>query len=78
MKTVQIKVLRDNLSKYLKLVKEGEVVLVKERNTIIAELKPPSLLYDTAKEILESKENFWSSDLHRKCHKGNAFACYIR
>ena len=42
MKTVQIKVLRDNLSKYLKLVKEGEVVLVKERNTIIAELKPPS------------------------------------
>ena len=42
MKTVQIKVLRDNLSKYLKLVKEGEVILVKERNTIIAELKQPS------------------------------------
>jgi antitoxin (DNA-binding transcriptional repressor) of toxin-antitoxin stability system len=42
MKTVQIKVLRDNLSKYLKLVKEGEVILVKERTTIIAELKHPS------------------------------------
>lgn len=42
MKTVQIKVLRDNLSKYLKLVKAGEVVLIKERETIIAELKQPS------------------------------------
>jgi antitoxin (DNA-binding transcriptional repressor) of toxin-antitoxin stability system len=42
MTTVQIKVLRDNLSKYLKLVKEGEVVLIKDRNTVVAELKHPS------------------------------------
>jgi len=42
MTTVQIKVLRDNLSKYLKLVKEGEVVLIKDRNTVVAELKQPS------------------------------------
>jgi antitoxin (DNA-binding transcriptional repressor) of toxin-antitoxin stability system len=42
MTTVQIKVLRDNLSKYLRLVKAGEVVLIKDRNTVIAELNPPS------------------------------------
>ena len=42
MTTVQIKVLRDNLTKYLKLVKEGEVVLIKDRNTVVAELKQPS------------------------------------
>lgn len=42
MTTVQVKMLRDNLSKYLRLVKSGEVVLVKERDTVIAELKQPS------------------------------------
>ena len=42
MTTVQIKVLRDNLSKYLKMVREGEVVLIKDRNTVVAELKQPS------------------------------------
>ncbi|MCZ8156065.1 MAG: antitoxin PHD [Leptospira sp.] len=34
--------LRDNLSKYLRMVKAGEVVLIKDRNTVIAELKQPS------------------------------------
>lgn len=42
MTTVQIKVLRDNLSKYLRLVKEGEVILIKERDTVIAEIRQPS------------------------------------
>ncbi|MCB1144666.1 MAG: antitoxin PHD [Leptospiraceae bacterium] len=42
MTIVQIKVLRDNLSKYLRMVKEGEVIIIKERDTIIAELKQPS------------------------------------
>jgi antitoxin (DNA-binding transcriptional repressor) of toxin-antitoxin stability system len=42
MTTVQVKMLRDNLSKYLRLVKSGETVLVKERDTVIAELKQPS------------------------------------
>ena len=58
MKTVQIKVLRDNLSKYLKLVKEGEVILVKERNTIIAELKQPSPEV-TQKTAWEIKREQW-------------------
>jgi|GEM_PF-2761164 len=43
MTTVQIKVLRDNLSKYLRLVKEGEVILIKDRDTVIAEMTPPSV-----------------------------------
>ena len=58
MKTVQIKVLRDNLSKYLKLVKEGEVILVKERDTIIAELKQPSPEV-TQKTAWEIKREQW-------------------
>jgi len=43
-KTVGVKVLKDNLSSYLRLVKAGETVLIKDRNEIIAELKKPDPL----------------------------------
>ena len=40
MKAVGVKVLKARLSEYLRLVKAGEVVLVTERDTVVAELRP--------------------------------------
>ena len=45
MKSVGIKVLKDNLSKYLGMVRDGEIVLVTDRDEVIAEIQsPPRLL----------------------------------
>ena len=42
MKTVGIKVLKDNLSKYLRYVREGETIYVTDRDTVIAEMHRPT------------------------------------
>lgn len=42
MKSVGIKMLKNNLSKYLKLVRKGETILVTDRNEVIAEIRRPS------------------------------------
>jgi antitoxin (DNA-binding transcriptional repressor) of toxin-antitoxin stability system len=42
MKAVGIKVLKDNLSKYLKQVREGETILVTDRDEVIAEIHRPT------------------------------------
>ena len=39
MKSVGVKVLKDNLSKYLRMVRDGEVVLVTDRDEVIAEIQ---------------------------------------
>jgi len=41
-KSVGIKALKDNLSKYLKLVKGGETILVTDRDEVIAEIHQPT------------------------------------
>lgn len=41
MKAVGIKILKNNLSKYLDMVREGEVVYVTDRDDIIAEIHKP-------------------------------------
>jgi antitoxin (DNA-binding transcriptional repressor) of toxin-antitoxin stability system len=41
MKAVGVKQLKARLSEYLRVVKAGEVVLVTERNEVVAELRPP-------------------------------------
>lgn len=41
MKAVGIKVLKDNLSRYLRAVREGETVYVTDRDTVIAEIHRP-------------------------------------
>jgi antitoxin (DNA-binding transcriptional repressor) of toxin-antitoxin stability system len=41
MKAVGIKVLKDNLSRYLRCVREGETVYVTDRDTVIAEIHRP-------------------------------------
>jgi antitoxin (DNA-binding transcriptional repressor) of toxin-antitoxin stability system len=42
MKAVGTKVLKDNLSKYLRMVREGEVILVTDRDEVIAEIRRPT------------------------------------
>ncbi len=42
MKAVGIKLLKDNLSKYLKMVKAGEIVWVTDRDEVIAEIHRPT------------------------------------
>jgi antitoxin (DNA-binding transcriptional repressor) of toxin-antitoxin stability system len=42
MKAVGTKVLKDNLSKYLKMVREGETILVTDRDEVIAEIHRPA------------------------------------
>ena len=41
MRSVGIKVLKDKLSEYLRLVASGETVLVTDRDRVVAELVPP-------------------------------------
>lgn len=45
MKTVGIKVLKNKLSYYLNLVRQGEVVLVSDRDEVIAEIRKPLRVY---------------------------------
>lgn len=41
MKAVGIKALKNNLSRYVQLVREGEVILVLDRDEVVAELRRP-------------------------------------
>lgn len=43
MKTVAIKELKNNLSSYLREVKNGEVILVTDRGSVVAELRQPTM-----------------------------------
>ncbi len=42
MRAVGIRLLKDRLSEYLRLVEAGETVLVTDRDRVVAELRPPS------------------------------------
>jgi antitoxin (DNA-binding transcriptional repressor) of toxin-antitoxin stability system len=42
MQEVGIKALKDNLSQYIGLVRKGEIVVVKDRNEVVAEIRRPS------------------------------------
>jgi antitoxin (DNA-binding transcriptional repressor) of toxin-antitoxin stability system len=41
MRTVGLKVLKNKLSEYIRLVASGETVLVTDRDRVVAELRPP-------------------------------------
>ncbi len=41
MRTVGLKVLKNRLSEYIRVVSGGEVVLVTDRDRVVAELRPP-------------------------------------
>ena len=42
MKSVGVKILKNELSKYLSMVREGEVIYVTDRGTVVAEIRKPS------------------------------------
>ena len=41
MRTVGIKLLKDKLSEYIRLVSTGETILITDRDRVVAELVPP-------------------------------------
>jgi antitoxin (DNA-binding transcriptional repressor) of toxin-antitoxin stability system len=41
MRTVGLKVLKNRLSEYIRLVSGGETILVTDRDRVVAELRPP-------------------------------------
>lgn len=41
MRTVGLKLLKNRLSEYIRLVRSGETVLVTDRDRVVAELRPP-------------------------------------
>ncbi len=49
-KTVGIKDLKNNLSAYLREVRQGTRVLVSDRNEVVAELHEPGAVYATAED----------------------------
>lgn len=53
MKSVGIKALKDKLSAYLKLVRAGEIVLVTDRDEVIAEIRRPSSIASSSKSRFE-------------------------
>lgn len=57
MKSVGVKQLKSRLSEYLRLVKHGEVVLVTDRDEVVAELRPARRLApaaDSLEEVLDA------------------------
>jgi antitoxin (DNA-binding transcriptional repressor) of toxin-antitoxin stability system len=63
MKSVGIKALKNNLSRYLDLVRQGEVVLVTDRDEVIAELRMPSY-------PLASRASPWVAFLESQARSG--------
>ncbi|WP_036097075.1 type II toxin-antitoxin system Phd/YefM family antitoxin [Leptospira weilii] len=52
MKSVGIRDLKNNLSKYLHLVKAGETIVITEHEQVIAEIKKPSEFLEDSKKRL--------------------------
>ena len=48
MRTVGVTVLKNRLSEYIQLVIAGETILVTDRDRVVAELRPPSLIDQVA------------------------------
>jgi hypothetical protein len=63
MKTVGIKILKNNLSRYIKLVKDGEIVLISDRDEVVAELSKPVI-------SIPGKVSKWESFCNQLIRKG--------
>ncbi|MGH7714314.1 MAG: type II toxin-antitoxin system Phd/YefM family antitoxin [Gemmatimonadaceae bacterium] len=63
MRTVGLKVLKNRLSEYIRIVTGGETVLVTDRDRVVAELRPPQgrgpLTSDAV--LAEAMRNGWLS-----------------
>ncbi|OFX23865.1 MAG: hypothetical protein A2V77_16030 [Anaeromyxobacter sp. RBG_16_69_14] len=56
MKAVGVKALKARLSEYLRMVKSGEVILVTERDEVVAELRPARRQLRPADDVEEALE----------------------
>ncbi len=52
MRTVGLKVLKNRLSEYIRLVVAGETILVTDRDRVVAELRPPSSGHPMLADVL--------------------------
>ena len=59
-RSVGVKQLKDNLSAFLRRVKEGEIVLVTERSDVIAEIRQPTTAVPPAGEDAAAQD--WARD----------------
>jgi antitoxin (DNA-binding transcriptional repressor) of toxin-antitoxin stability system len=64
MKAVGTKVLKDNLSKYLQMVRQGETILVTDRDEVIAEIHRPT-------HPFPGKVGRWEAFLNEEARKGS-------
>ena len=69
MQEVGIKALKDNLSQYIGLVKKGEIVIVKDRNEIVAEIRRPNS--QTTENIYIQEAILRGSIIREKANKTN-------
>jgi antitoxin (DNA-binding transcriptional repressor) of toxin-antitoxin stability system len=51
MRTVGLKVLKNRLSEYIRLVVSGETILVTDRDRVVAELRPPTVLHPLLADV---------------------------
>ena len=58
------KVLKDNLSKYLRMVRDGETVLVTDRDEVIAEIRQPTHPYP-------GRVSRWEAFLNDEARRGS-------
>ena len=64
MKAVGIKALKDNLSKYLRMVRAGEIVWVTDRDEIIAEIHQPTV-------PIPGNVSVWDAFMNLETRKGS-------
>jgi antitoxin (DNA-binding transcriptional repressor) of toxin-antitoxin stability system len=64
MRSVGIKALKAHLSRYIDLVKKGEVVLVTDRDEVVAEIRLPS-------QLVPSKVSRWDLALQEEARRGS-------
>jgi len=64
MRSVGIKALKAHLSKYIDLVRKGEVVLVTDRDEVVAEIRLPS-------QLVPSKVSRWDLALQEEARRGS-------
>lgn len=64
MRSVGIKALKAHLSRYIDLVRKGEVVLVTDRDEVVAELRLPS-------QLVPSGVSRWDLALQEEARRGS-------
>lgn len=64
MRSVGIKALKAHLSRYIDLVRKGEVVLVTDRDEVVAEIRLPS-------QLVPSKVSRWDLAMQEEARRGS-------